>query len=122
MVEKISSLETRIAGTINELKRLPDIKYQVEHRPWGTMFGSVLFGYIISRILFGGPRRRMAFTHSTDQRKSDWISLGVQSSFIGGMASSVVMILAREFAANLIKKWATSAPSDSVSGQTEEKR
>jgi hypothetical protein len=122
MVEKISSLETRIRSAIEEIKRLRDIKYQVEHRPWLTMVVSVVTGYMVSRLIASRPERRRAIVHWPDVGKTEHISLGRRSSFIGVIVSSIVAAFARDLATNLMKKWGTQARGNSATSETEESR
>jgi len=112
LAEKISTLETRVGGAIEEIKRLSDIKYQVERRPWVMMGLSVVTGYVMSRLIFARPHRRMAM--SRGHRK---IAAG---SFIGGIVSSMAVTLARELAANLMKRWNTPRRIRSEASLTEE--
>jgi hypothetical protein len=96
LVEKISTLETRFGAAIEEIRRLSDVKYQVERRPWLMMGLSAVTGYMVSRLIFARPQRRTVIVHG--HRK---IAAG---SFIGGIVSSMAVALARELAANLMKK------------------
>jgi hypothetical protein len=96
LVDKISTLETRVGAAIEEIRRLSDVKYQVERRPWLMMGLSAVTGYMVSRLIFARPHRRTVMAHG--HRK---IAAG---SFIGGIVSSMAVALARELAANLMKK------------------
>jgi hypothetical protein len=122
MVEKISILETRISGAVEEVKRLGDIKYQVEHRPWLMMGVSALAGYMISGLIFSRPKRRTAIVHWPDLGKTERISLGRRSSFIGGIVSSILVALARDLTANTLKNWRAPARGNSPTAKAEEPR
>lgn len=113
MVEKISTLESRVGGAIEEIKRLADIRYQTEHRPWLMMGLSMGLGYVISRLIFARPKRRTAIVHYPDDGTTKRIPLGWQGSgFVGGIVSSVAVALARDFAMNLLSKRASRRRAD----------
>jgi hypothetical protein len=99
LADKISTLESRVGGAIEEVKRLGDIKYQADRRPWVIVGLSTVTGYIISRMIFARRQREPVIWR---HRK---IAAG---SFVGGIISSVAIALARDLAANLMKKWDTS--------------
>ena len=122
MVGKISSLETRIGGAIEEVKRLADIKYQVENRPWLMMGLTVVVGYMVTRLIFARPKRKTAILHWPDDGKTERISLARHSSFIGAIATSVVVALARDLATNLMRKWGTQGRGKPLINETEEPR
>jgi hypothetical protein len=112
LVEKISTLETRVGGAIEEIKRLSDIKYQVEHRPWLMVGLSAVTGYVMSRIIFARPRREASHRH----RK---IAAG---SLVGGIVTSAAVALARDVAAHLFRRWDTPWRERSERGVREEER
>ena len=106
MVEKISALEARVDGAIEDMKHWVNPKYHVEHRPWLMMGVSLVAGYLTSRLIF--PRRGT-------RRGVDYAAAGravraqQNSGVIGGLVSAVVVALARDAALNLLTK--RSAPS-----------
>jgi ElaB/YqjD/DUF883 family membrane-anchored ribosome-binding protein len=106
LVDKISTLETRIRGGIDEVKRLSDVKYQVERRPWIMMALSAAAGYLMSGLIL--PKRRRNSGMGQSRRA---VATG---SLIGGIVSSVGVVLAREAALRLVKRWDTPrrAPRD----------
>jgi hypothetical protein len=122
MVEKISRLETRIGGAIKEIKRLPDIKYQVEHRTWWMMGLSVVMGYMVSRLIVARPERRKAIVHWPDVGKTERIAVGQRSSLIGGIVSSIGVALARDLVTNLMRKCGTQGRGNSATSETKEPR
>jgi len=103
LVDKISTLENRVGGAIEEVKRLSDVKYQVERRPWIMMALSATAGYLISGLIL--PRRRR------DARVQSHRAVAA-GSLVGGIVSSVGVALAREAASRLMRKWDT--PSDAT--------
>jgi hypothetical protein len=96
LVDKISTLENRVGDAIEEVKRLSDVKYQVERRPWIMMALSATAGYLISGLIL--PRRR----RDTRMPSHRAVAAG---SLIGGIVSSVGVTLAREAALRLVKRW-----------------
>jgi hypothetical protein len=106
LVDKISTLESRVGGAIEEVKRLSDVKYQVERRPWVMMALAAAAGYVISGLVL--PRRRRE-TATVPSRRA--VAAG---SLIGGIVSSAGVALAREAALRLVKRWDTPrhAPGD----------
>jgi Protein of unknown function (DUF3618) len=92
MAEKISALQERIDGAVDEMKHLVDPKYQVEHRPWLMVGLSLLGGYLTSRWLFS-RRPRAAAPRAPHQQSS---------SLVGGLVSAVGVGLARDLASNLL--------------------
>jgi hypothetical protein len=92
MAEKISALQERIDGAVDEMKHLVDPKYQVEHRPWLMVGLSLLGGYLTSRWLFA-RRPRAAAPRAPHQQGS---------SLVGGLVSAVGVGLARDLASNLL--------------------
>ncbi len=101
MVEKISALEARMDGAIEEMKHWVNPKYHVEHRPWLMMGVSLVAGYLTSRLIF--PRRGT-------RRGVDYAAAGravhaqQSSGVIGGLVSAVVVALARDAALNLLTR------------------
>lgn len=91
MAEKISALQERIGGAVDEMKHLVDPKYQVEHRPWLMVGLSLLGGYLTSRWLFARPTRAAA-PRAPQQN----------SGLVGGVVSAVAVGLARDWATNLL--------------------
>jgi len=102
MAEKISALQERIDGAVDEVKHLVDPKYQVEHRPWLMVGLSLVAGYLTSRLLFARPAARAAAYRAPRQGMGP----------IGGFATALVMGLARDFAANLLKRRRAETPGN----------
>src|SRR5204863_5811815 len=50
MTDKIEQIETKIKGTVEDTRRMVDIKYQVSQRPWAAMGVSLLVGYTLGSI------------------------------------------------------------------------
>jgi len=61
MTDKIEQIETKIKGTVEDTRRMVDIKYQVSQRPWTALGISLLVGYTLGSI--GGDD-----THAQSQR------------------------------------------------------
>jgi len=61
MTDKIEQIETKIKGTVEDTRRMVDIKYQVSQRPWAALGISLLVGYTLGSI--GGDD-----THAQAQR------------------------------------------------------
>src|SRR5436190_14331211 len=61
MTDKIEQIETKIKGTVEDTRRMVDIKYQVSQRPWTALGISLLVGYTLGSI--GGDD-----THTQSQR------------------------------------------------------
>jgi len=67
MTDKIEQIETKIKGTVEDTRRMVDIKYQVSQRPWAALGVSLLVGYTLGSI--GGddtraqPQRGQAFRY-----------------------------------------------------------
>jgi hypothetical protein len=123
MVEKISTLEARVGGAIEEIKHLANPKYQVEHRPWLMIGVAVVAGFMTSRLIFARPKPKTAIMYSPDDGTSTRVALGRQSSgFIGGLVSSVAMALAREFAISRLSKRTSPMRDDSERSQTTPRR
>jgi hypothetical protein len=91
MAEKISALQERIDGAVDEMKHLVDPKYQVEHRPWLMVGLSLLGGYLTSRWLFARRTRAAA-------------PRAPQQSLVGSLVSAVGVGLAHDLANNLLLK------------------
>lgn len=56
MTEKMEQIETKIKGTVEETRRMVDIKYQVSQRPWAALGASILIGYALGSIGGGDDR------------------------------------------------------------------
>jgi hypothetical protein len=56
MTDKIEQIETKIKGTVEDTRRMVDIKYQVSQRPWAALGVSLLVGYTLGSI--GGDDKR----------------------------------------------------------------
>jgi hypothetical protein len=113
MAEKISALQDRVDCAVDEMKHLVDPKYQVEHRPWLMVGLSLVAGYL-SRRLFARPRS----DHGSATR-GDVARAQQSSGFVGGLVSTVLVALARDFAMNLLTKRASHMRGNSDrSGQT----
>ena len=56
MTDKIEQIETKIKGTVEDTRRMVDIKYQVSQRPWAALGVSLLVGYTLGSI--GGDHKR----------------------------------------------------------------
>ena len=50
MSDKIEQIETKIKGTVEDTRRMVDIKYQVSQRPWAALGVSLLVGYTLGSI------------------------------------------------------------------------
>src|SRR6185503_10568279 len=50
MTDKIEQIETKIKGTVEDTRRMVDIKYQVSQRPWTALGISLLVGYTLGSI------------------------------------------------------------------------
>jgi len=57
MTDKIGQLETKIKGTVEDTRRMVDIKYQVSQRPWAALGVSLLVGYTLGSIGGGDDKR-----------------------------------------------------------------
>jgi hypothetical protein len=57
MTDKIEQIETKIKGTVEDTRRMVDIKYQVSQRPWAALGVSLLVGYTLGSIGGGDDRR-----------------------------------------------------------------
>jgi len=56
MTDKLEQIETKIKGTVEDTRRMVDLKYQVSQRPWAALGVSLLVGYTLGSI--GGDDRR----------------------------------------------------------------
>jgi len=56
MTDKIEQIETKIKGTVEDTRRMVDLKYQVSQRPWAALGVSLLVGYTLGSI--GGDDTR----------------------------------------------------------------
>ena len=96
---KINMLKERI----ERLKRMGDVKSQVEERP-GLMFtGSVLAGFIVKRLV-NGKNRHPANTYRTDSRNANaagriWDPV---SAIISAVATRAALGLVRELGKRLV--------------------
>jgi Protein of unknown function (DUF3618) len=108
MAEKISALQDRVDCAVDEMKHWVDPKYQVEHRPWLMVGLSLVAGYLSSRLIFARPR------------SYDDVARAQQSSgFVGGLVSTVLVALTRDFAMSLLNKRTSHRRGNSGrSGQT----
>jgi len=57
MTDKIGQLETKIKGTVEDTRRMVDVKYQVSQRPWAALGVSLLVGYTLGSIGGGDDKR-----------------------------------------------------------------
>src|SRR5215212_1875533 len=57
MTDKIGQLETKIKGTVEDTRRMVDVKYQVSQRPWAALGVSLLVGYTLGSIGGGDDTR-----------------------------------------------------------------
>jgi hypothetical protein len=90
---KINMLKERI----ERLKRMGDVKSQVEQRP-GLMFtGSVLAGFILKRLV-NGKNRHAANTYRTDSRNA----LSPTSASAAGPVSAIISAIATRAAIGVI--------------------
>src|SRR5215207_619618 len=55
MTDKLEQIETKIKGTVDDTRRMVDVKYQVSQRPWAALGVSLLVGYTLGSI--GGDDR-----------------------------------------------------------------
>jgi len=56
MTDKIEQIESKIKGTVEDTRRMVDIKYQVSQRPWAALGVSLLVGYTLGSL--GGDDSR----------------------------------------------------------------
>jgi len=71
MTDKIGQIENKIKGTVEDTRRMVDVKYQVSQRPWAALGISLLVGYTLGSL--GGsddsraqPQRGEAFRYYDD--------------------------------------------------------
>jgi len=57
MTDKIEQIESKIKGTVEDTRRMVDIKYQVSQRPWAALGVSLLVGYTLGSIGGGDDTR-----------------------------------------------------------------
>jgi hypothetical protein len=50
MTDKMEQIESKIKGTVEDTRRMVDVKYQVSQRPWAALGASILIGYAIGSI------------------------------------------------------------------------
>jgi len=50
MTDKIEQIETKIKDTVDDTRRMVDVKYQVSQRPWAALGVSMLVGYTLGSI------------------------------------------------------------------------
>jgi len=55
MSDKLEQIESKIKGTVDDTRRMVDVKYQVSQRPWAALGVSLLVGYTLGSI--GGDDR-----------------------------------------------------------------
>jgi len=56
MTDKLEQIESKIKGTVDDTRRMVDVKYQVSQRPWAALGVSLLIGYTLGSI--GGDDQR----------------------------------------------------------------
>jgi len=56
MTNKLEQIESKIKGTVDDTRRMVDVKYQVSQRPWAALGVSLLVGYTLGSI--GGDDSR----------------------------------------------------------------
>jgi hypothetical protein len=114
MAEKISALQDRVDGAVDEIKHLVDPKYQVEHRPWLMVGLSLVAGYLSSRLIF--VRRQSDHGSAT---RGDVARAQQSSRFVGGLVNTVLVALTRDLAMSLLTKRTSHMRGNSGrSGQT----
>jgi len=57
MTDKIGQIENKIKGTVEDTRRMVDVKYQVSQRPWAALGISLLVGYTLGSIGGGDDSR-----------------------------------------------------------------
>jgi hypothetical protein len=50
MTDKMEQIESKIKGTVEDTRRMVDVKYQVSQRPWAALGASMLIGYALGSI------------------------------------------------------------------------
>jgi hypothetical protein len=110
MAEKIAALEERLQCAIEEAKRSVSPTYQTRRRPWAMSGAALAAGYLLGRIVFGGPRRGTQVVLPDDwpermkehQRQAGLIQ--TLSGMVSGVVTAVGVSLARQYATNLLSK------------------
>ncbi len=72
MTDKLEQIENKIKGTVDDTRRMVDVKYQVSQRPWAALGVSLLVGYTLGSI--GGDD-----THAQPQRAESFRYYGESS-------------------------------------------
>jgi hypothetical protein len=110
MAEKIAALEERLQCAIEEAKRSVSPTYQTRRRPWAMSGAALAAGYLLGRIIFGGPRRRTQVVLPDDwpeRMKEHQRQAGLMqtlSGMVSGVVTAVGVSLARQYANNLLSK------------------
>jgi hypothetical protein len=71
MTDKMEQIESKIKGTVEDTRRMVDVKYQVSQRPWAALGASILFGYALGSI--GGDDTPSARHRSEPSEPSETI-------------------------------------------------
>src|SRR5262245_25381872 len=50
MTDKMEQIESKIKGTVEDTRRMVDVKYRVSQRPWAALGASILIGYALGSI------------------------------------------------------------------------
>jgi hypothetical protein len=50
MTDKMEQIESKIKGTVEDTKRMVDVKYQVSEHPWAALGAAVLVGYALGSM------------------------------------------------------------------------
>ena len=66
MSDKLEQIESKIKGTVDDTRRMIDLKYQVSQRPWAALGVSLLVGYTLGSI--GGDDQRPQLRRSDSFR------------------------------------------------------
>ena len=110
MAEKIATLEERLQSAVEEAKRSVSPTYQTRKRPWAMTGAALAAGYLLGRIVFGGPPRRSEMVLPDDwpeQMREHQRRAGLSqtlSGMVSGVVTAVGVSLARQFASNLLSK------------------
>src|SRR5215211_4559535 len=64
--DKLEQIESKIKGTVDDTRRMIDLKYQVSQRPWAALGVSLLVGYTLGSI--GGDDQRPQLRRSDSFR------------------------------------------------------
>jgi len=67
MTDKLEQIETKIKGTVEDTRRMVDLKYQVSQRPWAALGVSLLVGYTLGSI--GGDDRHTEAQHKASTQQ-----------------------------------------------------